>query len=642
MKSDILLDKDFGFFLKAHGLAEVKVNVLIDLFQNTRLEQLLDMLFEENLHFIKKESLDWVKVPVYPLLHRSSQGKIIFIKSSDACPSQLSSGDFFCLAHEELLLSVRQGRWIKIGAHLLRLAKLPFLFLLTLFLFEKVASFAIAYQFQQLLRLFEGSRASLAFSLIIGWGFLRLVVMASGALSEYVSFLTLSHLKSSTLPEILIGLFKNSHSNKASDSVGKSFLAIESLGEIINMAIAFILKLPIQLLALIFFMFYLASFDLRLPLLTFTFFSLSALIKNISGKKLSALREKDLERSSALTSTMSSFMMNFGIILSHGVQNWALRLWKKDLSESIEVKNRLVFYSQIFDLLNNLIVHSIFFLTFYLVSVKWKIANNDFAFAGTLSLIVSYTFASLEEVTDTILKSWDFKALLKTIPEPFSKPSLTCLSPLVESDLLEIKSASFKYEKIIVLKNVDMTIQKKSVIAFVGENGTGKSTFVQALLGFLEPLAGERKSNLLRGEVLCITKFDRLFPGSLVDNLCMGTDLPEEFEEIMHFVCMSEWLADQPLGLKTIIGEKGIGLSGGENFRLLLARALILRPKVLVLDEATASLDLETEFEIISHLKKFNFGLEAIIIVTHRKENLSLADRIYKFENQTVLEYANV
>lgn len=643
MKSENLLNKDFDLFLKSYGFKEEKVNILVDYFQKNYLDQLLDLLFEENIHFIKIKWDDWHKEPVFPLLYSNTNGDIKFFKSANSTFTIPKSGHFFCLASEKLMPSVRRGDWLKVAIALINLSKLPFIFLILLLVFEKFATFAIAYQFQELLRIFDGKNSSVAFSLVIGWGFLRLILMASGALAEYMSFVTLAHLKRSNLPEVLIGLFKNKNLNKSADSVGKSFLAIESLSEVIQMAVIFILKLPVQLIALISFMVYLAYYDLRLPLLTLFFFALSALTKNISGKRLSKLRENDLEKSSRFTSTMSSFVMNYGVILSHGVQKWALRLWNKDLSDSIEVKNRLIFFSHLFDLINNLIVHSIFFLTFYLVSIEWKITNNDFAFAGTLSLIVSYTFASLEEVTDIILKSWDLKALLKTIPQNILKDPIHIGSSSNESMLIEFKSASFMYEKILVLRNVDFSLNKKSLVAFIGENGTGKSTLIQALSGFLSSTSGNTRSNILTGEVISITKFDRLFPGTLADNLYISDSLNlEVLEEIMHFVCMDEWLAEQPLGLKTIIGEKGVGLSGGENFRLLLARALILRPKVLVLDEATASLDLETEYKILRNLKKFEFGLEAIIIVSHRKENLKLADKIYKFENQTVAVNENL
>jgi len=171
MKSDKLLNEDFESFLKGQGLEGVKIGLLQDLFQGARLEQLLDMLFEENLHFIKKKSADWVKEPVFPTLHYTSSNGFSFIKSPDASAVG-SQGEFYCLAEAELVHSLRQGSWVKMGIHLFHLAKGPFYFLLGLFLFERLASFAIAYQFQQLLRLFEVQKAPFVFSLFLGWGIL--------------------------------------------------------------------------------------------------------------------------------------------------------------------------------------------------------------------------------------------------------------------------------------------------------------------------------------------------------------------------------------------------------------------------------------------------------------------------------------
>jgi hypothetical protein len=176
--------------------------------------------------------------------------------------------------------SVRRGDWLKVAIALINLSKLPFIFLILLLVFEKIATFAIAYQFQELLRIFDGKNSSVAFSLVIGWGFLRLILMASGALAEYMSFVTLAHLKRSNLPEVLIGLFKNKNLNKSADSVGKSFLAIESLSEVIQMAVIFILKLPVQLIALI--SLYIKLFN---SLLFFFLLFYTKLVKSFSSTK---------------------------------------------------------------------------------------------------------------------------------------------------------------------------------------------------------------------------------------------------------------------------------------------------------------------------------------------------------------------
>lgn len=633
---------DLEIYLRANGFSDLKLQLLLERTSQVSLDRFIDILFEEGIHFLRVNPSDWVRNPLYPAIVSSSVKPTVksaeFIDEFDSALDSRAPSVVYCLPEVSLVQALQGRRWFSVVKSMFRLAGKSFIFLLLLLLIETATSFSLAFQFQKILLLIQESRPTMAMALIIGWALLRLVLMLSNAVTGYFEFKLLSRLKSTSLPGVLAGLL-NTKENEGEDPTGRAFVAIDSLGESINAAITLALKLPIQIFSLALFIGFLSYHDYRLPLLTFVFFGLSVLIKNFSGKRQSVLRERNLEESKKFMSTMSSLVGNFGVILSHGVQSWALKIWSHDLEGISKSKNKLIWYGHVFDFFNNLLVHTIFFLSFFLVSGPWKIAPDNFALVGTISLIVSFTFSSLEDATDSILKVWDLNAFLKALPGAVRSKlrQKNSPTPAPSGCLFTLTNAEFWYGGNLVLKNVNLEIPSKQMVGFVGDNGSGKTTLIKSIMGALEPKAGEYRCHFLEGEIVCMTKFDRLFPGTLLDNLLLEPGYEEdEVSRIISYVCMDEWLKDQPLGLQVMIGEKGIGLSGGENVRLLLARALLRRPRVLILDEATASLDLETESAILKQLKGFEHGLESVIIVSHRKETLKQVDRIYNFKNQAV------
>ena len=640
-------NEDLESYLRETGFSEHKIQLLLQFSSRVPLHRFVEVLFEEGLEFVKTNPSEWLKYPSYPaILYFKDDANLKekkFLKNSTYSFSNKLPQSVFALPDMRLIKFARDRNWFSLLTGIYGLTGNLFIFLLVVLLAERVASFFLALQFQSILQLLNLEKPSAVLSLILSWALLRLVLMISSSVTGYLEFKLLSNLKYSCLPGVLAGLL-NKKAKISDDPTGQVFVAIDSLGESISTAFTFSLKLPLQILSLLVFIGYLFLHDFRLALLVFVFFGLSALIKNFSGRKQSLLRENNLEQSKKFMSTMSSLVTNFGVVISHGVQTWASRLWSVDLDGIAKSKNKLLWYGQVFDFLKNAVTHSIFFTTFYLVSGPWKVSGDDFALAGTLSLIVSFTFSSLETVTDSIVKVWDLNAYLKFLPPTPGDITIGKDQAITPKNNIyfALKNADFFYGKNLVLKDVNLEMPRKAVVALSGENGTGKTTIIKALSSALELSSGQIFSDFLAGEVICISKSDRLFPGTLEDNLFLGEEYSEdEVYKVISLVSMMDWLDDHPLGLKTVIGEKGIGISGGENVRLLIARALLRRPKVLILDEATASLDLDTERSILIQLKKFLLGLELIVIVSHRKETLSLADHVFLLTNKSVIRYEN-
>lgn len=211
--------------------------------------------------------------------------------------------------------------------------------------------------------------------------------------------------------------------------------------------------------------------------------------------------------------------------------------------------------------------------------------------------------------------------------------------------------ASFKYNLEAAAPSIEITrlkIQPGEKIAVLGRNGAGKSTLLQACSGMLEPSEGEvtldgiRLSHIdpadVRRDVSFLSQNARLFHGSIRENLLMAKPLASD-QELIEALEMSgaiEVIRKLADGLDHIVLEGGSGLSGGQKQLLLLARCFLRRPKVLLLDEPTASLDERSEKRIITSLSNLASN-KTLLVATHRLALLSLVDRIIVVENGRIV-----
>ena len=231
-------------------------------------------------------------------------------------------------------------------------------------------------------------------------------------------------------------------------------------------------------------------------------------------------------------------------------------------------------------------------------------------------------------------------------PEPLDSGA-RALPPVKGSIVFE--RVSFCYpDREPVFQDLDLKIAEGETIAITGVNGAGKSSLVNLLLRFFEPLAGRIlidgidisgvSLTSLRSQIGLVPQNILLFNGSIHDNIAYGHSNPgpQKVQAAAKAARAHEFICALPDGYDTLIGERGIKLSGGEQQRIALARALLKDPPILILDEATSMFDPAGEEEVLA-LSEETFRDRTVLLITHRARSLALADRILRMDGGRVI-----
>ena len=243
---------------------------------------------------------------------------------------------------------------------------------------------------------------------------------------------------------------------------------------------------------------------------------------------------------------------------------------------------------------------------------------------------------TLDLITES--KGWD---LLPEVNYDFDKKYIGFIPKI------EIRSLYFsypdRYEE--VLSGVNLELGSGEFLAVVGKSGAGKSTLIDALLGLVVPQHGlvlisnvDPKDCLTNwpGAVAYVPQATHILNGSLRSNICLGYKEGEfkdsEILEAIQSAQLHDFLSGLDNGLETVVGEYGVGLSGGQRQRLGIARALLTKPRLMILDEATSSLDAQTESEINQAIYSLK-GSVTVVLIAHRLSSARNADKVAYLSN---------
>lgn len=214
---------------------------------------------------------------------------------------------------------------------------------------------------------------------------------------------------------------------------------------------------------------------------------------------------------------------------------------------------------------------------------------------------------------------------------------------------VDVKGLTFGYDEENVLENLDLDIKPGEFVAIIGESGIGKTTLIRLMMSFMSHYEGSITFNSEGGDSISATAGMRqwmsyvpqgntLFSGTIRENIRMGkldaTD--EEMEEALKMAAAYDFVKELPNGIDTVIGERGHGISEGQAQRIAIARCLVRKSPFVILDEATSSLDPETELAVLKGMQNIT-PRPTCVIITHRLSVLPYCDRQIKIENKNLV-----
>jgi len=298
---------------------------------------------------------------------------------------------------------------------------------------------------------------------------------------------------------------------------------------------------------------------------------------------------------------------------------------------------------------------SIFFFSFIYYSVTHATTTG----AGMISVGVFMAFISAfrQFLGDCLNMSMSLISSLNIIPlyervrpilEEAPESLVESIDPGELSGELEFNSVSFRYEpeQPLVLTDVSFKIKPGEMIAFVGPSGSGKSTVLRLLLGFEEAEVGSvyydgqafdsLSKDLVRRQIGVVLQNGALMAGSIYQNIVGSSELTlEDAEAAAKLAGLEEDIKEMPMGMHTVISEGGSTFSGGQRQRLMIARSIVHKPRMLYMDEATSALDNRTQNIVSESLDR----LQATrIIIAHRLSTIINADRIFVMDKGQIVE----
>jgi ABC-type multidrug transport system fused ATPase/permease subunit len=348
-------------------------------------------------------------------------------------------------------------------------------------------------------------------------------------------------------------------------------------------------------------------------------------------------------------------------IIAFNLQDFILSYFKKSNSKVIKSVQFAGFINTIPKLIMETCAIGAILVIFLTTKEIQNDVNKHIFVLGLISLAAFRLFPAINKI------------LMSINTLQYSKPSVKVLTQIFEDDFknintheinknlnvkeqfnfsncIEVRNLKFKYPyaENYIFTNLNLTIKMGENIGIMGSTGSGKSTFVDLILGILNPVEGEIccdskniNSQLYswRNLIGYVSQFPYLLDDTIEANIAIGEDKNKISKErvinSLEIANMKNFVLNQPNSYQTLVGEKGAQLSGGQIQRLAIARALYKKPKILLLDEATASVDAETQTKILDDLNKNKKDFTSISI-SHNKDALIHCDKIYQLVNNNL------
>ena len=399
---------------------------------------------------------------------------------------------------------------------------------------------------------------------------------------------------------------------------------------------------------------YMLILDAKLALISFLFIPVGIVISTAFKHNIHRRFHRQWQKNDDVNSSLQDVISGMSVVKSYGKEE-AETAHFNELSDSYAAINRRneVFWAIFYPMLSFVMGAGVYFITFFGgVSVL-----NGRKTPGELLQFISYTsmlYMYLNWLTNLPRQLMNLINSVERINDVMSQePRIVDRSQAADHAIrgaVEFRHATFGYKSYKpVLEDINLSVKPGEMIGLVGASGTGKSTMINLIMHLYELDDGEllidgrdirdiRLENF-HSQIGVVLQETFLFSGTILNNIRFSK--PEAtYEEVIRAAKMAnahDFICRTPDGYNTYVGERGYNLSGGERQRIAIARAILNEPKLLILDEATASLDTESEYLIQKALERLTEG-RTTFAIAHRLSTLKDADRLVVIDGHSIAE----
>lgn len=427
---------------------------------------------------------------------------------------------------------------------------------------------------------------------------------------------------------------------------------VDRIGEVIHKTFHDTVPCVLELVALLAYMVYL---NWQLTLATFIIAPLMGVLTTWFGEQLLTYSRKSQNRVSDLSARLIEDFNGIRLIQAFAAEEYAFQRFSQEAERNRQAKYRTEHLKAIqFPVVGFLEAVAILFLLFL---GGWQISQGNLtstkfvSYLAAVALVIqpishlTNNYGEFKQAEASIDRVFELQDLKPTVIE---QPNAMTLPPV--SGKVEYRHVSFAYRADRpIIQDLNLLALPGEAIALVGSSGAGKTTLVNLLTRFYDPDSGSiqidgidiREASLksLRRQIGIVPQETILFSGTIAENIAFGQakfdlDVVQKAAQIAN---AHQFIETFPQGYQTWVGERGVNLSGGQRQRLAIARAVLLDPRILILDEATSSLDSESEALVQEAIERLMQN-RTVFIIAHRLATVRRANRILVLEKGQVIE----
>ena len=480
----------------------------------------------------------------------------------------------------------------------------------------------------------------------------------------YIKNISLTYIQFNLIKKLRAQLYSHLQSLSLSffDKRQTGELSSIVINDVSNMRVAFgtsFHKLFVEPINILVFISLLFIINLKLALLSIIIVPLTGAVVVVIGKSIRRRSRRTAEKIARIMGIMSENLNSIRIIKSFAMEAFETNRFKQEQERHYnldlrQAKLRLI-SSPVTEMIGAFIAVILLWIGGHDVLVSNDMTSEDFIRFILILFSVLQPIRSLSKVGINLQNGFASADrvfnVLDTVPAIVSKPNAIKIKDV--KDEITFNNVGFNYDGTDrILKDISFTMEKGTVTAIVGASGAGKSTIADLIPRFYDVINGKIEIdgndirdldiNSLRKMMGIVSQETILFNDTIGSNIKYGLQsvTDDQLQKAAKNANAYDFISEQPNGFETVIGEKGVRLSGGQRQRIAIARAILKNPSILILDEATSSLDTESEYKVQKAIDNL-MADRTVLVIAHRLSTVESADKIVVMEHGEIADFGS-